>query len=346
MTDLDLDLISRCLAGRCTAWERICFERWLAESPDHLSVVEAVQAVAIDGDAPASREWKARATAALRARMAAGNGADVASLDGAREVRKWELEMHRSPSRWSRLVRWVAVGLAATVGIVGGRALLAPDTPPAEESVALRTVTTPPAQRAVFRLPDGTRVVLGVASTLRHPVDFAQSREVFLEGEAYFEVTHDARRPFVVRAGELVAEDLGTEFVVRAYPGEPNPHVVVREGRVELRSAADSAAARVVAPGELGRLDAGAPVVEPADTAAHFAWTEGVLVFARTPLREALPQLGRWYGLKFRLADTSLGSLPLSGSFELQLSDDALDALAATLGLRKVRRGRVVTLLR
>jgi transmembrane sensor len=83
--------------------------------------------------------------------------------------------------------------------------------------------------------------------------------------------------------------------------------------------------------------------VEQADTAAYFAWTRGILMFDATPLREALPQLSRWYDLDFRLSDTSLGSVPLSGTLDRMLTDDRLELIAGSLGLRQTRSGRVVT---
>jgi ferric-dicitrate binding protein FerR (iron transport regulator) len=190
-------------------------------------------------------------------------------------------------------------------------------------------------------------VILGVASTLRHPPTFdARVREIELEGEAYFEVAHDARRPFVVRARGLVAEDLGTEFLVRAYPEDPTPSVVVRDGRVALRlAAAPSGAPRqVLLAGQLGRLAAdGQPTVEQVDTSAYFAWTQGWLVFDAVPLRNAIPQLSRWYDLDFRLADSLLGAVPLTATFRNQPTEDVLDLLAASLGMRQVRTGRTVT---
>lgn len=193
--------------------------------------------------------------------------------------------------------------------------------------------------------------MLAAGSTLRHPRIFPrQSREVTLEGEAYFSVEHDPRRPFRVRAGNLIATDLGTEFLVRAYPEDPNARVVVRSGEVAVRPAekqAVGAAEQVVRPGELGRLGAGGlPQVEQADTAAYFGWIQGTLVFDGTPLREALPQLSRWYDLEFRLADSSLGSIPLSGRLDQTLTQARLDLLAGSLGLKQDRQGRVVTLSR
>jgi ferric-dicitrate binding protein FerR (iron transport regulator) len=143
----------------------------------------------------------------------------------------------------------------------------------------------------------------------------------------------------------LVAKDLGTQFTVRVYPDDPSARVVVREGKVAIRAVKDGTSELVVAPGQLGRLvEGGAPVVEQADTAAYFAWTEGRLVFDGTPLRDALPQLGRWFDLEFRLADTVLGDVPLTATLKSRPTPDVLDNLAASLGMRQRRQGRTVTL--
>jgi len=249
--------------------------------------------------------------------------------------------------RRSSLVRVAALVLVAGAGALGGRALFRAEPELATPVSPMRVVTTPPGQRASFRLPDGTSVMLGVASTLRHPVSFGVGgREVHLEGEAYFEVVHDEERPFVVRAGDMVAEDRGTEFIVRAYLDDRHARVVVREGQVAVRAADSSiaTAARMLLPGQLGRLEpTGQPVVERADTTTYFAWTEGRLVFDDIALHDALPQLGRWFDLEFFLADSALGRVSLTATFKNQPTADALDLLAASLGMRQVRNGRTVT---
>ncbi|MBA3345891.1 MAG: FecR domain-containing protein [Gemmatimonadales bacterium] len=249
--------------------------------------------------------------------------------------------------RRSSLVRVAALVLVAGAGALGGRALFRAEPELATPVSPMRVVTTPPGQRASFRLPDGTSVMLGVASTLRHPMSFGVGgREVHLEGEAYFEVVHQDGRPFVVRAGDVIAEELGTEFIVRAYPEDRQARVVVREGQVAVRAADSSVATagRVLLPGQSGRLDTdGRPVVESADTSAYFAWTEGRLVFDDIPLRDALPQLSRWFDLEFLLADSALGQMSLTATFKNQPTADALDLLAASLGMRQVRGSRTVT---
>lgn len=215
-----------------------------------------------------------------------------------------------------------------------------------EPAEAMRVAKTAPAERATFRLPDGTRVMLSVASTLRYPEGFPDGRrEVLLEGEAYFDVAHEELRPFIVRAGNLVAKDVGTQFTIRAYPDDAGAQVVVREGRVAIRPTAEGIREQVLEPGQLGRLrEGGVPTVEEADTAAHFAWTEGRLVFDETPLHDALPQLSRWFDLEFRLADSELGDVSLSATLKSQPTSEVLDNLAASLGVRQRRQGRIVTL--
>jgi len=137
---------------------------------------------------------------------------------------------------------------------------------------------------------------------------------------------------------------------VRAYPEDAGARVVVRSGEVAVRATRSPDASlqeQVVRPGQLARLEpSGVPRIERADTAAYFAWTQGTLVFDGTPLREALPQLSRWYNLEFRLADTSLGGIPLSGRLDQTLTQARLDLLAGSLGLEQVRHGDVVTLSR
>jgi transmembrane sensor len=148
----------------------------------------------------------------------------------------------------------------------------------------------------------------------------------------------------MVRAGGLVAQDLGTRFTVRAYPEDADASVVVRDGKVGIRAASDGREG-VVAPGQIGRLLNGrVPKIEQADTAALFAWIEGRLVFDGIPLQMALPGLSRWFDLEFRLADSTLGAVPLTATLKTQPTDDVLESLAASLGMRLRRKGRTVTL--
>lgn len=347
MSEMDLEVLERYLSGDASPDERARVEAWLAEDPKRWARLSALRQALEDAalNEVAIQEAKAEVWARLEQQIgwAGVSGAGKRTRRLHSPLREFAPATRRP---WSTAWQLAA---AMLVTVIGGSALgvllfRSRALAPAE---AMRIAATKPGQRGVFRLSDGTQVVLGVASTLRYPATFRDdSREVSLEGEAYFEVVHDTRRPFTVRAGDLVAKDLGTEFTVRAYPEDAGARVVVREGRVAIRAAATAAAPeRVVAPGQLGRLGSGQkPTVEAADTAVWFAWTEGRLVFDGTPLREALPQLGRWFDLEFRLGDSSLGDVPLTATLRTQPTTEVLNNLAASLGMTQRRAGRVVTL--
>ncbi len=327
MSGMDWELLDRYLARECTVEEHERVERWMEAALLNRRRVELLaDALVADPATPRVEVWE--------------------SIERQLDVPRKSFSLGAQPAH-SSFARIAVLLLVVGGGALAGRAVLSPEPEAAGPAPAVRVVTTPPGQRASFRLPDGTSVMLGVASTLRHPVSFgAGAREVQLEGEAYFEVAHEEERPFAVRAGDIIAEDLGTEFVVRAYPEDRHAHVVVREGKVALRAAAatGSTAGRVIEPGHLGRLVAsGEPRIERVDTAAYFAWTDGRLVLEDVPLRDALPQLSRWFDLDFRLADSSLGEVPLTTTLRTQPSPDVLNLLATSLGMRQIRSGRTVT---
>lgn len=335
MQDIDWDLLHRYLSGEATPEERARFEAWREASPTRQAFVEALR------DAPA----EAPALPLLTERDRAETWERLErTIAAAQTVTPFRLAI---PSRRRSLVPLAAAaaGLLLFGAVAGGVLWRAHE---ATSSVAVKTaervLRTSRGQRATFQFPDGTRVILGPMSTLWYAADYGRrTRDVRVRGEAYFAVAHDERRPFSVRAADLLARDLGTEFVVRAYPEDPRPAVVVRAGEVGIRAAAATdAALRVVAPGELGQLsDQGEPVVGAVDLDPYFAWTQGRLVLDNIPLREALLQLNRWYGIDLRVADSALGRLPVSATLDQRPTAEVLGNMAAALGLTYVEQGTI-----
>jgi ferric-dicitrate binding protein FerR (iron transport regulator) len=342
VTDLDWRLFDRYLAGELTGGERDQFERWLAERPERAARVSAFRHALEMATMEVSEDE--------RAAMWVGVVGSEAEVGARRPGAALSLARSAAPSPRRRTAVAIAAGAVLAVGAaLYGRAWLAGRA--GVEASPRHVVSVPRADQAELRLADGTVVTLAGGSTLRYPIVFAgAAREVALEGEAVFRVEHDERRPFKVHAGDLVATDLGTEFLVQAYPENARALVVVRSGAVTVAPADQReppTGGRVIRPGEQGRLGRnGTPVVEPADTAAYFGWTRGVLIFDGMPLRDALPQLSRWYDLDFRLADSALGAIPLSGTLDRTLTHERVELLAASLGLRLTTRGRVVILSR
>lgn len=243
---------------------------------------------------------------------------------------------------------------AALIAALAGSVLLdragARRGSPNAEPVAMRVISTATGQRADIRLSDGSRVALGVASRLRLAPDFGErSRDVYLDGTAYFDVVHDTTRPFRVHTATAVTQDVGTRFVITAYPGSGSTQVVVAEGAVTLRTPTDSAAHAVqLGAGNLARIAReGTPVVVRAvDPAQYMAWMDGRLVFHDTPLSDVVAELHRWYDEDVRLADSTLARLPLSASFDVESFDQSVQVITTVLPLRAVTRDGVVTLYR
>jgi transmembrane sensor len=170
-------------------------------------------------------------------------------------------------------------------------------------------------------------------------------RRVHLEGQALFRVTHDASRPFLVHAGGTVAEDLGTEFEVRAYATEPVVRVIVAEGSVALRRESGDSAA-ILRPRDVARLGTAGSVVVLHDQNIDrmLAWTSGQLNFDDAPLSQVAEELQRWFDVECRIADPALAGSRYSGPFFADSLDAGLQALdMAMAGVRVERRGRVVT---
>jgi len=165
----------------------------------------------------------------------------------------------------------------------------------AEKEVAMNTLTTARGQTYVTVLADGSKVWLNAASSLSYPVVFGGSeRRVTVTGEAYFEVAHDASRPFhvMVNGGEVTV--LGTHFNINAYPEEGAPKVTLLEGSIQLNAGQKTV---VIKPGEQAALEQGIPVTENINTDAVVAWKEGWFHFEQAGLQDILRQFSRWYDI-------------------------------------------------
>ncbi|HSL69761.1 MAG TPA: FecR domain-containing protein, partial [Longimicrobiales bacterium] len=174
----------------------------------------------------------------------------------------------------------------------------------------------------------------GPASRLTVAADYGQNRrEVVLDGEALFDVRHDEARPFSVRAGRALIEDLGTRFTVRS-TDSAEVRVAVTDGSVRLQ-AAGAGEAVVLTAGDRGivRSD-GRAVAEPGRASdADLGWTRGSLVFESASLAEVGTQLRRWYGIELQIADPVLRTRRLTATFRGESVPEVLGVIARALGV-------------
>src|SRR5688572_9543978 len=207
MTEPDWRAIDRYLAGDASPDEERAIRDWVATDPSRGEVLRLMQR---QHGAADTERWNADAAwAKFSARV------EAATHD------RYPPAATRQPlivtRRWYAGTRArIAAALVLTLG--GYAAVQTVLSSRAHQQLVMRELVTPNGQRATVTLGDGSRVVLNAGSRLRYAAAIARgSRDVYLDGEAYFEVTHDAARPFRVHAHGSVAHDLGTRFTVRAY---------------------------------------------------------------------------------------------------------------------------------
>lgn len=252
---------------------------------------------------------------------------------------------HRSRAA-SSLLRYAAGAALVVMMIMTGLWLSNSSTPPASPTAQQDEFVTGRGQRTTLRLPDDTEIVLNAESSLRLLDGYAQEqREVFLQGKAFFDVTHQPDLPFIIHTDEATVRVLGTAFSVSAYTEQGDVQVAVAEGRVMLRPAQEAARDTVVLrPHDLGiaSMD-GLTVQHNVNLDLYHAWTEGRLVFEATPLEEVARELERWYDLQIHFADAALKDRRLTGEFNDQSLNNILKIISLTLDIEFEHEGKSVT---
>lgn len=227
------------------------------------------------------------------------------------------------------------------------RAVIRALSPKAQPAVlVMNDLTIPRGGEFKVELEDGTQVWLNAESTLHYPDSFStDERRVRIEGEAYFKVARDERKPFYVETGGQLIRVYGTEFNVFAYPEEESVRTTLIEGSIALRPADGTAAELVLTPGHQAVFDKDSEVtsVRPVDTEAVTGWRRGVFVFDEQNLEQIMRALSRWYDFDYRFEDDRLRSLEFMGSMpRYGAFSEVLEILAKSCGLTFRLEGRTL----
>lgn len=312
------DLLARYLSSEATAAECALVEAWAANPANRreLDQLRAVwQPAAVDADWDVDRAW----------RQVAGR------LEEERPAVRHLAFKPQSP--------WLA--LAAAVLLMLGAGWLWKVARPGKATPEI--YATQAGERRVVDLPDGTRIVLAPGSDLQVSADYGrQARRVNLRGEAWFEVEHDASRPFQVHAAGTITEDLGTEFLVQELPGSAGVKVALVSGSASLRpEGSPTSAAVTLSPNDIGLLapgEATARVERGTSLGALVAWHEGRLEFEDARLAEVAAAITRWYGIPVVLTGSELAERRFTGTLRLGALEDAVEVLRLSLGIQTERR--------
>lgn len=198
---------------------------------------------------------------------------------------------------------------------------------------------TPKAGEYKMILPDGTKVWLNAASTLKFPNSFnTNERRVELNGEAYFEVAHNKELPFIVAFNQTEVEVLGTHFNISSY--DKASKTTLLEGAVKIREGNHQT---ILKPGEEVNITNNKFEVAKVDTYKSVAWKEGIFYFNNDDLVSILDQVARWYDVKIEYKGNT-GNKKYSGNIRRQATlNQVLEMLNAVSGANFTLSERILT---
>ena len=185
-----------------------------------------------------------------------------------------------------------------------------------EIRLANNIVTVPVGQRVNLQLPDGTSVWLNASSEIIYPAYFSGStREIHLNGEAYFEVEHNASKPFIVHTETFDIKVLGTKFNVEAYKGMEGFTTALMEGSVEVTDRKNKDKSGRLYPAQKVAFRNGELCKSPIDNYDVYRWREGLICFKETRFADLMRQLEKNYGVRILINNEAVKEKVFSGKF-------------------------------
>ncbi len=187
-----------------------------------------------------------------------------------------------------------------------------------DNTIEMQTVFVPCGQRAEVMLADGTKVWLNSLSTFRFPNRFSESmRNVELDGEGYFEVTHNGKAPFVIKTYKYDVKVLGTEFNLKAYKENQFFETALVKGCVVIEDA-DKKELVEMKPNERVVYANGSLQIHSMDDWDDFRWREGLFCFTNETISSLILKLELYYDVKIRIESTDLTNCTYSGKFRIK----------------------------
>lgn len=244
-----------------------------------------------------------------------------------------------------RTLASAAIGAAAMLALVFAWNWLKSDNLQTSQPIAMNmeansgmaTIQTSDGEMITLTLSDGTEVKLNSNSKLSYPHQFkGKKRMIQLSGEAFFKVRHDSQRPFIVDAGGILTQDLGTSFNIRAY-SEHDCKVTLVEGKIAVLSKEKNAKPVVLAPGEqFSALQGSTNKVQAVDTEETTAWADGVLYYHDKTLEYIISDIAAHYQLTADFRNKQAMEKHLDFSIEKNGSINNAISLLNDLGVAKI----------
>lgn len=288
METINEDILIRYLDGTLPESNTGVVEEWLAASAENQRMLEQLYYTM---------------QVVKRARV-------VQAADPEKALERFKTRVHKQNKKAAiRRALWRAERVAAVLFLPLLILSVYLGMPRSGQEARMIEVHTNPGVVSAFRLPDGSQVWLNAGSTLKYPSEFvADHRQVELQGQGYFEVARDEKKPFIVQTGsDYSVEVLGTTFDMAAYEDEETIQTTLVEGsvRLHLRTLDGKSFSRQLEPNEKAEFGRHTHrlAVTTVNTEYDTAWKDGEIIFRNHPMEQVLKVLSRHYHVKFRVQD-------------------------------------------
>lgn len=325
MTDKDQIqlIITAYLSGKATAEERRELEEWVQQSPDNNRYFQEARNI-----------WQVMHPAFIPSEI------DV--IEAEKNIFSNIARTKRNITR-TLLVYWqrVAAILVIPLLIFSAYLYLNRDVD-LSDTIEYQEVRSPHGTFSEVRLPDGTNVWLNGGSSLRYPLAFRKGeRDVFLNGEGYFEVHSDKKNPFVVKTNQITLQATGTAFNIEAYDSDSITAVTMVNGKIDVIFGNSSPVA--MAPGERASFNnlTRECLIMQTDPYKWYAWKDGLMIFRDDPLSYVFKRVGLTFNVNIDLKDPSLANAPYRATFEYESLDEILRLLEMSAPLQFKHNKRI-----
>ena len=186
-----------------------------------------------------------------------------------------------------------------------------------EGPIAMQTISVPAGQCVNVTLPDGSNIWLNAQTTIQYPVSFnKENRQVKLDGEAYFNVAKDSKRPFIVNTKECSVEVLGTKFNIDAYSSRDKFETVLMEGSVKVSMLDDPTQAVSLKPNNKVYRSNGKLLTQKVSNYERYRWKEGLICFVDEPFKVVMEDFEKFYGLTIVVNNQKVTQYLYTGKFK------------------------------
>lgn len=226
------------------------------------------------------------------------------------------VQPRRAPSPFKRLIAAQWFRMAAVVALTLLVSYLYEEYRTSYAPAEMNIVSVPAGQRANIILPDGTDVWLNARTTLKYPSTFGRrQRTVILNGEAYFDVTENKKKPFVVQTKLYNVEVLGTRFNVDAYSGDAEFETALMEGHVKVTSATQPALSIDLSPEQRVYLKDGKLHCTTIRDHGPYRWKEGLICFKDATFSDMMKDFEKYYGIRIEIHNKQVLKYFFTGKF-------------------------------